>query len=87
MNADVSSDEEGSSLSDASSDASSVASVSSLASEEVVVHSDGPDDGTDGLRGHRSFLPIFPDKSVNLLTASSNSGKTHLMIEIVKNNK
>ena len=85
MNADVSSDEEGSSLSDASSDASSVASVSSLASEEVVVHSDGPDDGTDGLRGRRSFLPIFPDKSVNLLTASSNSGKTHLMIEIVKN--
>ena len=82
MNADVSSDEEeGSSLSDASSDAS----VSPLASEELVVHSDGPDDGTDGLRGRRSFLPIFPDKSVNLLTASSNSGKTHLMIEIVKN--
>lgn len=87
MNPDVSSEEEeGSSLSDASSDASSVASVSSLAaSEELAVHSDGPDDGTDGLRGRRSFLPIFPDKSVNLLTASSNSGKTHLMIEIVKN--
>jgi len=66
------------------SDVSSVTSQNSLSLSEESSDSVGyGDDGEDG--EDINSLPIFPDRSVNLLCSSSNSGKTHLLIEIIKN--
>lgn len=65
---------------DAFSDTSSVSSeASSLESDALSRETLEIEEGA-GI----SLLPIFPDRSVNLVTSASNSGKTHLLLHMLK---
>lgn len=69
-------EEQFSETSSVTSDASSLASEQALSLNSL--------EGESEQKRSGSLLPIFPDRSVNLISCSSNSGKTHLLIQMIK---